>query len=129
MKAVGRCVKEGAMCVLPPRLAPKESGLSGVGEITRAPDGNGEWLVVPEFYRLHYECFCAGPVTRALREALEGRVGDGDHLVYDFGAWRARFRQAGHDYPRHEIMTWQVPVTQAGSNPNILEVEVTETGG
>jgi hypothetical protein len=129
MEAVGRCVKEGAMCVLPPRLAPKESGLSGVGEITRAPDGNGEWLVVPEFYRLHYECFCAGPVTRALREALEGRVGDGDHLVYDFGAWRARFRQAGHDYPRHEIMTWQVPVTQAGSNPNILEVEVTETGG
>jgi hypothetical protein len=82
--------------------------------------------VVPEFYRLHYECFCGGPVTAALREALEGLTGDGDHLVYDFGGRTVRFRQAGWDYPRHELATWHVPVTQAGADPDVLEVEVIE---
>jgi hypothetical protein len=53
-------------------------------------------------------------------------VGDGDTLVYDFGKWRVRFRQAGGDYPRHHIMTWTVPMTQAGANPDVLEVEVVE---
>jgi hypothetical protein len=128
MEAVKRCVKEGATCVLPPRLAPGESGLRSLKEITNVDDGAGRWLVVPEFYRLHYECFCAGPVMRHLREAFEGLIGDGDHLVYDFGRWEARFGQAGGDYPRHEIMTWRVPLTQAGANPDALEVEVTDTG-
>ncbi len=126
MEAVKRCVREGATCVLPPRLAPEGSGLGDAGEIAVVSDGAGRWLVVPEFYRLHYECFCGGPVLPVLREALEGLVGDGDHLVYDFGKWRVRFGQAGGDYPRHEIMTWQVPLTQAGANPDVLEVEVRE---
>ncbi len=81
---------------------------------------------MPDFYRLHYECFCGGPVTPILRESLEGLVGDGDHLVYDFGGWMARFRQGGGRYPRHEIMSWHVPVTQAGANPDLLEVEVAQ---
>ena len=33
-------------------------------------------------------------------------------------------RQGGWDYPRHEIMTWTVPLTQAGTNPDVLEVEI-----
>jgi len=126
LKAVQRCVKEGATCVLPPRLAPPGSGLGDAKEITVVADGAGRWLVVPEFYRLHYECFCAGPVLPVLREALDGLLGDGDHLVYDFGQWTTRFGQAGGDYPRHEIMTWSVPLTQAGANPDLLEVEVSE---
>lgn len=123
LEVVGRRVREGALCVLPPRLAPAESGLRQVREITRVADGAGAWLVVPEFYRLHYECFCGGPVTAELREALAGLVGDGDHLVYDFGEWEVRLGQQGGDYPRHEIMTWRVPLTQAGANPDVLAVE------
>lgn len=129
LAAVQRCVKEGATCVLPPRLAPPGSGLDTVEDITRVDDGPGRWLVVPDFYRLHYECFCAGPVLPILRETLDGLIGDGDHLVYDFGDWTARFAQKGGDYPRHEIMTWRVPLTQAGAKPDLLEVEVTETRG
>jgi len=128
LEAVQRCVREGATCVLPPRLAPPNSDLAGLKDITCVSDGPGRWLVVPEFYRLHYECFCGGPVAPILRESLEGLVGDGDHLVYHFAGWTARFRQAGGDYPRHDLMTWQVPVTQAGANPDVLEVEVSETG-
>jgi len=127
LEAVQRCVKEGATCVLPSRLAPPESGLASVTEITLVEDGPGRWLVVPDFYRLHYECFCAGPVTPLLRETLAPLVGDGDHLVYDFGKWQVRFRQAGGDYPRHHIMTWTVPMTQAGADPDVLEVEVVES--
>jgi hypothetical protein len=79
---------------------------------------------VPEFYRLHYECFCGGPVNRSLREAFEGLIGDGDHLAYDFGAWEVRIAQQGGDYPRHDLMAWRVPLTQAGADPDTLEVEV-----
>jgi len=124
MEAVERCVKEGATCVLPPRLAPPASDLGGVEEITVVADGPGQWLVVPEFYRLHYECFCAGPVLPVLQEALDGMAGDGDHLVYDFGRQTARFAQAGGDCPRHKMAIHCVPLTQAGANPDVLEVEV-----
>jgi hypothetical protein len=65
-------------------------------------------------------------VLPILRESLDGLLGDGDHLVYDFGKWTTRFGQAGGNYPRHEIMTWSVPLTQAGANPDLLEVEVSE---
>ncbi len=125
LQAVARCVKEGATCVLPPCLAPAGSGLTGVKEVTSVADGAGKWLVVPEFYRLHYECFCGGPMMAELREPLSGLTGDGDHLVYDFGKWVVKFTQAGGDYPRHHLMTWTVPLTQAGANPDVLEVEVT----
>jgi hypothetical protein len=122
--AVQGRVREGATCVLPPRLAPPGSGLEGLCEITRIPDGRGCWLVVPEFFRLHYECFYGGPSVPLLRETLKPLAGDGDHLVYRFGGWTARFRQAGGDYPRHEIMTCTVPLTQAGANPDRLEFEL-----
>jgi len=125
--AVQRRVKEGATCVLPPRLVPLESGMRDVSDITLVGDGAGRWIVVPEFYRLHYECFCGGPLLPALREALGTLVGDGDHLVYHFGRWNVRFAQLGGDYPRHEIMTCYVPLTQAGADPDCLEVEVCET--
>jgi hypothetical protein len=124
MAAVGRCVREGALCVLPPRLAPADSDWHRIQEITALTDGAGRWLVVPEFYRLHYECFCGGPMTAVLREAFAGLIGDGDHLDYRFGDWQVRFGQAGGDYPRHLLMTWQVPITQAGADPDRLEVEV-----
>jgi hypothetical protein len=52
-------------------------------------------------------------------------IGDGDTLVYDFGRYQAHIRQAGWDYPRHEIMTWNVPLTQYGANPDQLEFEIT----
>ncbi len=122
--AVERCVQEGAMCVLPPRLAPREMKAGGVTQVTRIKDDLGMWIVLPEFYRLHYECFVGGPLVPELRESLMPLVGDGDHLTYTFGDWTARFRQAGGDYPRHEIMTCYVPVTQAGANPDQLEVQV-----
>ena len=60
-----------------------------------------------------------------LREPLSGLTGDGDHLVYDFGKWVVKLAQAGSGYPRHHLMTWTVPLTQAGANPDMLEVEVT----
>ena len=126
--AVHRRVREGAACVLPPRLAPPGSGLDHVREVTVVPDGPGLWLVVPEFYRLHYERFYGGPALPLLREHLGGLVGDGDHLVYDFGRYAVRFRQAGGDYPRHHLMGCYLPITQAGSDPDVLEVEVEERG-
>ena len=122
--AVQRCVREGATCVLPPRLAPPGAGLEKIGEIATVPDGAGRWLVVPDLYRLHYECFCGGPVLPILRENLSGLIGDGDHLVYRFGDRVVRFRQAGGDYPRHHLMGCYLPLTQAGANPDVLEVEV-----
>jgi hypothetical protein len=124
MEAVARRVGEGATCVLPPRLAPPKSGMEKIKEITLLPEGKGQWLVVPEFYRLHYECFCGGPVQTVLRQALKPLTGDGDHLVYNFGRWQTRFAQFGGDYPRHVIMQAQVPLTQAGTDPDRLEVEV-----
>jgi len=126
MTAVQRRVQEGATCVLPPRLAPAQSGFDSIKEITRIPDGKGQWLVVPEFYRLHYECFLGGPAVPMLRDALKPYIGDGDHLVYNFGRWQARFAQFGGDYPRHELMKAYIPLTQAGTNPDVLEAEVSE---
>ncbi len=126
MAAVERCVSEGATCVLPPRLAPPASGLANLAEITVIPSDQGRWLVVPEFYHLHYECFCGGPMNPILRQALKPLIGDGDHLIYDFGRWRMRFGQAGGDYPRHTIMEAYLPLTQAGTNPDRLEVEINE---
>lgn len=127
LTAVQRRVQEGATCVLPPRLAPPKSGMDKIKEITTVQEGKGKWLVVPDFYRLHYECFCGGPALPVLREALKPLVGDGDHLVYNFGRWQTRFVQFGGDYPRHEIMEAYIPLTQAGTNPDLLEVEVSET--
>ena len=109
---VADLVKQGATCVLPPRLAPGESHLVSIHENTLLPDSAGQWLVVPEFYRLHYETFCAGPIIPLLRETIQSLIGDGDTLVYDFGRYQAHIRQAGWDYPRHELMTWNVPLTQ-----------------
>jgi len=122
--AVQRCVKEGATCVLPPRLAPPGSRLDRIREVTAIADGPGRWLVVPEFYRLHYECFYGGPALPILRENLRVLIGDGDRLVYNFGRRVVRFAQAGGDYPRHHLMGCHLPLTQAGSNPDVLEVEV-----
>jgi hypothetical protein len=119
-------VQEGATCVLPPRLAPETSGFQAIQEPTLVSDHAGRWLVVPEYYRLHYECFFAGPALPLLRETLRDLIGDGDHLLYRFGERQVRFNQAGGDYPKHEIMTCLLPLTQAGANPDLLEVEITE---
>ena len=124
--AVQRCVTEGATCVLLPRLAPPGSDLNRIQEITTIQDGGGQWLIVPEFYRLHYECFCGGPVDPVLRKTIKPLIGDGDHLVYNFNRWQAIFGQAGGDYPRHHIMDAYIPVTQAGTNPDLLDVEISE---
>ena len=51
--AVTDLVKQGATCVLPPRLAPPETDLASIHESTLVPDSAGQWLVIPEFYRLH----------------------------------------------------------------------------
>jgi hypothetical protein len=126
LAAVEHCVSEGATCVLPPRLAPSGSGFNKMADITLLPSGQGRWLLVPEFYKLHYECFCGGPVNPVLRQALKPLIGDGDHLTYDFGRWQVRFGQAGGDYPRHTIMEAYLPLTQAGTNPDQLEVEIKE---
>lgn len=122
--AVQRLVREGATCVLPPRLAPKDSQMEQCSEITVIPDGAGRWLVVPEFYRLHYECFRGGPALPILADVLNPLTGDGDHLVYRFGKWQARFVQQGGDYPRHDIMDGHIPLTQAGTNPDVMAVEI-----
>jgi hypothetical protein len=124
-EAVASRVQAGAVCVLPPRLAPLSSGFNGIKKLTIVPDGIGRWIVVPEFYRLHYECFYAGPAQKLLRDNLAGLTGDGDHLVYDFGEYQAIFSQKGGDYPKHEIMTCYLPLTQSGANPDHLEVEIT----
>ena len=126
MEAVVDLVKRGSTCVLPPRLAPKDSGFDSIQENTLIPESAGKWLIVPEFYNLHYETFCAGPVTPLLRETLTPLIGDGDTLNYDFGQYQVNIHQGGWDYPRHEIMTWNVPLTQAGSNPDVLEIELIE---
>ncbi len=126
LEAVSRKVQEGAICVLPPRLAPREMNAAKVEKIARIKDGQGKWILLPEFYRLHYECFCGGPLMPELREELKMLTGDGDHLVYSFGAWTARFRQAGGNYPRHEIMRSYIPITQAGADPDRLEVEISK---
>jgi len=59
-----------------------------------------------------------------LNQALKPLIGDGDHLVYNYGKWQTRFAQAGGDYPRHHIMDADIPLTQAGANPDRLEVEI-----
>ena len=64
-----------------------------------------------------------------LRETLRGLTGDGDHLIYRFGQHTACFSQAGGNYPRHEIMGCFLPLTQAGTNPDILEVEIKREKG
>jgi hypothetical protein len=125
--AVESCVSEGATCVLPPRLSPPGSSFEKISSITLITHGQGRWLVVPEFYQLHYECFYGGPLKPVLRQELMPLIGDGDHLTYYFGSWQARFGQAGGDYPRHNLMDAYIPLTQAGANPDILEVEISET--
>jgi hypothetical protein len=124
LAAVEQRVRQGALCVLPPRLAPSGSHLQQVKDITHVPDGKGAWLVVPEFYRLHYECFFAGPAVKYLRDLVVPLIGDGDHLNYRFGDYQVSITQQGGDYPRHELMTCFLPLTQAGANPDVLEVDV-----
>jgi hypothetical protein len=124
LAGIERCVREGATCVLPPHLAPPDSGFESIFEITSVDHGKGHWLVVPEFYRLHYECFYGGPVNPILRQLLKPLIGDGDLLTYNFGNWKACFGQAGGDYPRHYLMDAYIPLTQSGTNPDVLEVEI-----
>jgi len=126
MKAVECCVSEGATCVLPPRMAPSGSDFEKINAITIVEQGKGRWLILPEFYRLHYECFSGGPMNPVLRSILKPLIGDGDHLTYMFGKWKVCFTQAGGDYPRHHLMDAYIPLTQAGTNPDWLEIEVTE---
>ena len=125
-QAVAELVKKGATCVLPPRLAPAGSGFESIRDISLVPDSAGKWLIVPEFYRLHYETFCTGPVNPVLRETLKPLIGDGDTLVYDFGRYQTLIRQTGWDYPRHDLLSWHVPITQSGTNPDCLEFEIKE---
>jgi hypothetical protein len=61
-----------------------------------------------------------------LPEALQPLIGNGNTLVYDFGKYQTCSRQGGWDYPRYEIMTWTVPLTQYGANPDRLEFEITQ---
>jgi hypothetical protein len=128
-EAVQCKVREGATCVLPPRLAPPGMEAGQVSNFTRIKDGCGDWILLPDFFQLHYECFCGGPLKPELREVLMPFIGDGDSLVYKFGNWKTEFRQAGGDYPRHEIMTCYVPITQAGADPDRLEVQIDRTNG
>jgi len=37
-----------------------------------------------------------------------------------------RFAQGGGNYPRHQIMDAYIPLTQAGANPDLLDVEIEE---
>ena len=77
---------------------------------------NAHWPVV-HYYGYDNAHYLAETVFHPL-------IGDGDTLVYDFGQYQARVRQAGWNYPRHEIMTWNVPLTQAGARPDRLEFEI-----
>ena len=45
LHAVRRSVQVGDTCVLPPRMAPPDSGMEKIKETTILPDGKGKWLV------------------------------------------------------------------------------------
>lgn len=123
-EAVRRCVEEGAACVLPPRLAPPDSGFAQIREITEVSQGKRKWLIVSDFYKLHYEAFEGGPAHRGLRDTFKPLIGNGSHLEYNFGDTVARMAQQGWDYLYQKFGGSEVPVTQAGTNPDVLEVEV-----
>lgn len=81
MEEVRKKVKEGAACVIPERLAPKIIS----EEVAVLDDGDGKWIIVKDFYSLHYETWTSGPCNEILRRELMPLIGDGDTLVYDFG--------------------------------------------
>jgi hypothetical protein len=89
-------------------------------------NGKGKWLVIPEFYRLHYKSFRCGSALLELNDELNPLPGDSDHLVSNFVPWQIHFTLLGGDYPRHERMEAYIPLTQAGTDPDGLEVEVSD---
>jgi hypothetical protein len=61
-----------------------------------------------------------------LNDALNPLTDDSDHLVSNFGRWQTLFAQFVGDYPRHERMEAYIPMTQAGTDPDGLEVEASD---
>ena len=84
-------MKDGAVCVVPERFAPdgfkREEEDFQVSVLT---DGAGKWIIVKDFYSLHYETWTSGPCNASLRRELMPLIGDGDTLVYDFGHTQIR---------------------------------------
>lgn len=87
-QAVERRVREGAVCVVPERFAPpfyEQEKRDGGHPVSVLSEGEGKWIVVKDFYSLHYETWTSGPCNPVLRAELMPLIGDGDTLTYDFG--------------------------------------------
>lgn len=91
MEAVAEKVKAGAVCVVPPRFLPKHLRERISGEPAEVfSDGRGRWILVKDFYSLHYDTWTSGPCNKILRNELLPLIGDGNSLVYDFGAYTVK---------------------------------------
>lgn len=89
-QAVTQKVREGSACVAPQRFAPekfqKEFQKENKDEpVSVVEDGAGKWMIVKDFYSLHYETWTSGPCNPVLHRELMPLIGDGDTLVYEFG--------------------------------------------
>lgn len=128
LEAVERLVREGAVCVLPPRFLPSSLKNSYTGSIQVINDGIGKWLVVPEFYSLHYETWHSGPVNPIIRETLEGLIGDGEQLIYDFDDCRAVLTPKKDKYAITRYYNCrEIPRVSQG-NPDDIEAEIIAKG-
>lgn len=89
---VAKRVRGGAVCVIPPRFVPENPRGQDhqKGPVRVEPDGEGKWIIVEDFYFLHYETWTCGPCDKRLRQELLPLIGDGETLVYDFGEYTVR---------------------------------------
>lgn len=94
---VAKRVKAGATCVIPERFVEKmEQIIAEGGEpqpeiqeecrgVCARTYGKGTWITMENMYSLHYETWTSGPCNPLLHKILMPLIGDGEHLVYDFG--------------------------------------------
>lgn len=82
--AVQRRVKEGAVCVAHQRLI-QDYRIEPGDEFICVDDGYGKWIILEDYYSIHYETWTSGIQNPELRELLSEFIGNGEQLIYDFG--------------------------------------------
>jgi hypothetical protein len=125
INAVKQLVKEGATCVVAPRFLPElQIGLDNVEKVTKLADGKGCWIIVPDFYSLHYETWCSGPVNKILQETLNALIGDGEQLIYNFGEYKTIVTQKKDEYSNTKYFNCKDIPRVVQTNPDKLEIQL-----
>jgi len=83
-------VKQGAVCVSLPNLAPAEI-LNQTGNNGSLADGQGQWIVSKSF------------LSDEVKQAVQSFLPQENYMRYQFGATEVQFRPVGGDKDKIEV--------------------------